>query len=147
MREIIWRAVSMCSGEHWVYGQPRHYARNPHTEKWTIYDPATGIETDIVEETLCQYTGVVDRNGKQVFEGYIIGYLDSDTGEIEIFGVVKWYHEGNFYINTDTYCNFTSDDNCANVGYMINRATTKLSVIGNIHDNPSLLKKAKSAES
>lgn len=142
-REVLYRAISMCKGERWLYGQPRHYNHNPHTEKWTIYDPATGIETDIDEETLCQYTGVVDRLGKQVFEDDIIGYTDTDTGKTKIFGVVKWYHEGNFYINTDTYCNYTSDNDCANVGYMMNRATTKLHVIGNIHDNPELLKGGK----
>ena len=140
MREILYRAISMAKGEHWLYGQPRHYTRNPHTEKWTIYDPTTGIETDIDEDTLGEYTGVVDRNGKQVFENDIIGYTDTDTGKTKIFGVVKWYHEGNFYINTDAYCNYTSDNDCANVGYMLNRATTKLHVIGNIYDNPSMLK-------
>ena len=46
MRQIKFRALSMCKGERWVYGDLRHYARNPHTEKWTIHDPTTGLETD-----------------------------------------------------------------------------------------------------
>lgn len=46
--------------------QPRHYALEKRREKWTIFDPYTGIETDIAEETLGQYTGMTDQNGKSI---------------------------------------------------------------------------------
>lgn len=137
-REILFRGKHLNNGQ-WVYGYVAPYTDMQDNHKWRILtDGNRGYAVD--PATVGQYTGVVDKNGKQVFEGDIIGYTDSDTGKISIFGVVKWHHEGNFYINTDTYCNYTSDNNCANVGYMLNRATTKLHVMGNIHDNPSMLK-------
>jgi uncharacterized phage protein (TIGR01671 family) len=136
-REILFRGKRLDNGQ-WVYGDLYHrkicgvVSPTIHNIEYTggSVDPAT----------VGQYTGVVDKNGKKVFEDDIIGYTDTDTGKTKIFGVVKWYYEGNFYINTDTYCNYTSDNDCANVGYMMNRATTKLLVLGNIHDTPELLK-------
>lgn len=126
MREILYKALGMC--EHWVYGQPRHYARNPHTEKWIIYDPDTGIETDIVEETLSQYTGqkaaCKDPNsdclcrGQKVFEGDIL----SDQ-EGNVLGHVRFTDERGWMVGAESLYDYTDryDDKEA-------------LIIGNIHD-------------
>lgn len=125
MREILYRAISMATGEHWLYGLPRHYAHNPHTEKWTMYDPTPGIETDIDEETLGQYTGAIDKNGKKIFEGDILYPISKRPylvfwDEKEVKFALK--NSRDFYI--DFYQNIADE-------YI---------VIGNIHDNPELLK-------
>jgi len=155
MREILYRALSMCRGEHWVYGQPRHYARNPHTEKWTIYDPATGIETDIVEETLGQYTGLTDKNDNKIFEGDIInittyenlainaGFKHNEVLQLSyndcrgrLLG--QWYSEVvykecAFLVGDDFLCAFADDPR-------ITYPYFELCVCGNIHDNPDMSK-------
>ena len=133
MREILYRAISLCRGEHWVYGQPRHYARNPHTEKWTIYDPVTGIETDIVEETLGQYTGLTDKNGTKVFEGDILKVYY--YGKSKIFGVVK-FGETRFFIDD----NFMEGDIKSKAPMSDMFSKYDFEVIGNIYDNPELTK-------
>ena len=144
MREILYRALSMCRGEHWVYGQPRHYARNPHTEKWTIYDPATGIETDIVEDTICQYTGLHDKNGTKIFEGDIVRRHELPFNLVDIGVVVYNESIGSFRLNvekngvTKRY-DFVSSDVYRD-GYCTVDCKATFEVMGNIFDNKNLLK-------
>lgn len=149
MREILYRAISMCSGEHWVYGQPRHYARNPHTEKWTIYDPITGIETDIVEETIGQYTGLNDKNGTKIFDGDIVAFtFHSDLAEHarleerpEITeNHVILFHDGSFWMKRIVVPDSLTVHLYGGRIMLESLWKHRIEVIGNIHDNPDLLK-------
>lgn len=139
MREILFRAFSMCRGEHWVYGQPRHYARNPHTEKWTIYDPNTGIETDIDEETIGQYTGLEDKNGRKIFEGDIVRRNEHPFNLVDIGTVVYNESIGSFRLNVEKngfpkWYDFVSSDVYRD-GYCTVDCKATFEVIGNKFDN------------
>lgn len=169
MREILYRAISMARGEHWLYGQPRHSARNPHTEKWTIYDPTTGIETDIVEETLGQYTGLTDKNGNKIFEGDILrvkefinmmssGIFNSNEIEEaykmftldELKGELLLAYESPVVLDEGAFClnsHPTNNDDCPDIFLACLYGDMKRSypifdfeVVGNIHNNPDMLK-------
>jgi hypothetical protein len=128
MREIKYRAISECQGEGWLYGYPRHYCHNPHTEKWTIYDSYTRIETDVIPETIGQFTGLQDENGNEIYEGdiFVIGTHD---------GIISWHPNG-------YWCLHTSKDDINNhsyisLGELIEYAIREkydYKVIGNIHE-------------
>lgn len=131
MREILFRGKRVDNGE-WVYG-------NLIEDKWgddngnTVYAilqdrvapeiAALWTPVKVVPETVGQYTGLTDKNGKKIFEGDIV------QGEAEeARGVVEWQQaEGRYLVSVrngyDWLC-MDDDDWC---------------VIGNIHDNPEML--------
>ena len=107
--------------DEWVYGLPIHYNRNPRTEKWTMREDF-GMETDIDIETLCQFTGISDKNGREIYEGDIICY----SGVCNAF---VWYGK--------EYCEFSLRKTLVGGGYVsvINRFDDyRYEVIGNIFD-------------
>jgi uncharacterized phage protein (TIGR01671 family) len=71
-----------------------------------------------------QYTGLKDKNGKEIYEGDIVDFVDDG----ECIGVVE-YDAPEFYLNADA----------TNWGAMYLERTRCQRVIGNIHENPELL--------
>lgn len=81
--------------------------------------------SEVIPETVGQYTGLTDKNGKKIFEGDIVKNEYGYIGLI-VMKTCRYYIEwqsGNF--SNDLYVFADS-----------------LEVIGNIHDNPELLKEA-----
>lgn len=123
MREILFRGK--WNGE-WVYGG---YCESP--TKWLIIEISETIPTRIegkhvIPETVGQYTGLTDKNGKKIFEGDILSYAE----EIETRSRGKETLKGVYEVKFE-YCGFSPLD-CL--------ACNHLEIIGNIHDNPELLK-------
>lgn len=91
-------------------------------------------------ETLCQYTGLKDKNGKLIWENDIVKDLFSDAcarikyGSYQsCFDSTKTEHVG-FYVNwSGKYTKRYRKD----LGYWINMVNAE--IIGNIFDNPELL--------
>lgn len=135
-REILFRAKhihAMDSNEHLNGTLVQGYL----SDKNYIYDKSLEGEFLVDEDTICQYTGLTDKNGKKIFEGDIVRYG-------EICGEVKFgLHESNWQIckhNQGFFVTFPKEYSLRNeLGYWRN----KIAVVGNVFDNPELLEKAK----
>lgn len=121
MREILFRGKRVDNGE-WVEGyyMDDGYINQPFTELGGRFDDT--IEVD--PETVGQYTGLTDKNGKKIFEGDICKHISNYSGNTVISVVT--YTDGHFLALVDEHSGFELSE--------------KLEVIGNIHDNPELLK-------
>lgn len=131
-REILFRGKKVDGGE-WVEG----YIVKKH-DAYFMYDiknsDACRQNNYLVDEnTICQYTGLTDKNGKKIFEGDIVRYGHSICGEVK-FGLYTASIPRN--TNQGFYVEFPEDSLYRKeLGYWEN----KVVVIGNIYDSPKLL--------
>ena len=137
MRDILFRGQTRRKGEyivnmagdkcesHWVYGGifPQNkdgdfaiiYQQEPEIRKFTVY-----------AETVGQYTGLTDKNGKRIFEGDIVSLVKHDSLIYKVVYVPCRYELVN-----------SKGVNCFDLDIY---KSENIEVIGNIHDNPDILK-------
>ena len=97
---------------------------------WIVEESGNMVWVD--EDTICQYTGLTDKNGKLIWENDVVGFLDAYStengcAEAGCIGKVVWDNETiSFQVTNRLYAeSYEVLDEC--------------SVIGNIFDNPELM--------
>ena len=119
MREILFRGKRTKTGE-WVTGNLWH-----HTEKASlIWSNELDTKAWVLPETVGQFTGLTDKNGKKIFEGDIVESFDI-FNHWDGYGIVNW--------------NETFNSWCMGERLMYCDRIATYEVIGNIYDNPELL--------
>lgn len=144
MRTIKFRGKNIKTGE-WVYG---YYAKhhfytdknlNPVKESIITHDIFNDEKksgcywTQVDGNTLGEYTGMEDNNGKEIYEGDIVTWLffggNWEVGKIEFKREESQFRIVNRFSTVDNRESTVSIQNKRN-----------LKVIGNIFDNPELMK-------
>ena len=125
MREILFRGKRKDNAE-WVYG---NFVRG------CVNDFAYIVEfgnkelcrnyVEVIPSTIGQYSGLTDKNGTRIFEGDIVTLPAYQGGKKKS---IVYFKNGKFAVDGSNY-NFK--DICPK----------RMEVIGNIHDNPELLKR------
>ena len=167
MREILFRWKRTDNGK-WECGDllsPNEFNAIPHIvyiDSLNEYGDIGEISTPVIPETVGQYTGLTDKNGKKIFEGDRIIYrhqckklipCDDATQEEKLrYGIDNDSGLGLAYRPTRTirYKGYVTIDNLCGLDLNLgNRCQwwrckkgeqlMAVEVIGNIHDNPELM--------
>ena len=138
MREILFRGKRISDGK-WVYGAFCEFDVDvtedgdllviPHSSIIDYSDELLWNEVD--PETVGQYTGLTDKNGKKIFEGDIVPIVRRpdyfDYAGVDYNALIT-FAKGGFCITNGKLGLLCQ---AVNMG--------DFEVIGNIHDNPELL--------
>lgn len=143
MREILFRGKRVDNGE-WVKGdllREKDIFGIVITRIYQIKGDGYFAKHEVDPNTVCQYTGLTDKNGKEIFEGDIIKtHLGGRIGGIK-YGLYQRDFEAEgtghigFYVDWPECCYYRME-----LGYWIN-TDDSASDIGNIFDNPELIAK------
>lgn len=132
MREILFRGKRLDNGE-WVYGYYVHLGPVSCQRAYIIPEYTSAIYVKEVDpSTVDQYTGLMDKNDKRIFEGDIVS-----TDIARPYLIVE-FRDGCFMFN----CNDGGKDYYDIMLPILEDAQTEYKygeIIGNIHDNPELL--------
>ena len=143
MREILFRGKQKNGGE-WVEGFLVPVTVNCYDKGYEIIS-TSGIEYDeldyynptfeadrVVPETIGQYTGLTDKNGKRIFEGDIVKIDDKYIRYVVYSGVSTSFVKLR-------YISRLMSEGSTTLGYGYDSHKHTIEVIGNVHDNPEIL--------
>ena len=129
MQERYLCRAKRIDNEEWVYGLPS-YGQGGKIGEIEVWDGADTTFYAVDPSTICQCTGIKDKNGKLIWENDILeGHLDDDFPEDVTRAKVIWNKNGWVTIESGAVNRDPLDD----------FDTEYFEVVGNVFDNPELM--------
>ena len=141
MREIKFRTFDKeTEDKHMIYSDGRDYKYRSSVYDFVLnkdgklvcawqedYDDSCGFPAENRGDldNLMQFTGLLDKNGKEIYEGDVVRCRDTYCEVQEFTGVVD-FADASFRIRDDAFTHYRWQD-------------YEVEVIGNIYENPELL--------
>lgn len=128
MREILFRGKRRDNSE-WSYGSLQCF------KGYSIFDTIWKNFITVNSKTVGQYIGLTDKNGVKIFEDDICKFREWNRGDMCWIGKVVYEHQ-QFVISGGP------NEECDTpfILQMSRFIPENIEIIGNIHDNPELLK-------
>jgi uncharacterized phage protein (TIGR01671 family) len=141
MREIIFRGQQVRGwfqkGHYYVNEEGKHLICFTEKRHRIYGETIEYAECAVGPETIGQYTGLKDKNGKMIFEGDIVKSDIDHIGDIQfdsgMFGI-EWARYKENKLMTGSW------GQVHNLRRIDDGFNNEIEIIGNIHDNPELLK-------
>lgn len=121
--EFVYGSLVISNGKYYI---ALNVKDNINRDDYEVY------MIEVIPETIGQYTGLKDKNGKEIYEGDII-FIKGETKLLDIKGKVE-------------YSNILAQFIITNTGNIVNEAEPlgdyeeeDIEKIGNVYDNPELL--------
>lgn len=138
-REILFRGKREDNGE-WVEGFYVNIGKtcpSIATGKLAIERNKLAPEMHkVIPETVGQYIGLTDKNGRKIFEGDIVKYVDKYGQEVLSY-IVEWSKDScMFFLKCIGF-----DDRFDSDFDVFYGEPEPFEIVGNIHDNPELVRK------
>lgn len=138
MREILYR-LKICG--KWAYGLPCKIRQDTVAFDGVFADGQSVYDAFANKETLSEFTGLSDKNGKKIFEGDIIKVITKDTHEERLIEVCigEFTDDGSGDLFIGAYLKY--EGFAVSAGQIKEFGADSVELIGNIYDNPELLEK------
>lgn len=138
-REILFKAKRADNGE-WVTGY--YFKAGEKSMILSFFTNETGLYYGMYEidlETVCQYTGLTDKNGNKIWENDIVKFPDCEMSTESGYGDC-FINAGKVAYDTESMSYFFTDRITVDMSDIIIKE--EVEVLGNIFDNPELLEES-----
>lgn len=112
MKEILFRGKALYNKDIWIEG---YLVKTPTTNLYLIHTENGGIYA-VEPESICQYTGQTDKNGRKIWENDIVKYEFEDDEFVVTWNKQELRYDLSRGMDTSFHFDYTDLDHIEVIG-------------------------------